>query len=127
MRKESGRGLASREERKKKRSFSTPVDRCRFFLSRVTTFIIEGRPLTPTRLTSVRYDEKFLIRDPRCRTRIRRVINSTRNERGRTGMHISQSMHSLVRSITAREMKANNVSKDINIDGYHSIVFQLST
>lgn len=65
----------------------------------------------PTRPTSVRFDEKFLIRDPRCRSRIRRVINATRNERGRTGMHISRPMHSLVRSITAREMKANNFER----------------
>lgn len=111
------------ERRGKKKDPSTPVDRCRFFLSRVTTFIIEGRPLTPTCPSSATFDEKFLIRDPRCRARIRRVINATRYTRGRTGMHISQSIHSLVRSITAREMKLNNISKDINIDGYRSIGF----
>lgn len=88
MRKESGRGLASREERKKR----IPLHRLigvGFFLSRVATFIIEGRPLTPTCPSSATFDEKFLIRDPRCRARIRRVINATRYARGRTGMHIS--------------------------------------
>lgn len=109
----------SRGERKK----GIPPHRCRFFFFLELRRLLSRDAHSDTHATYLhaRFDEKFLIRDPKCRTRITRVINATRYERGRTGMHISHPMHSLVRSITAREMKTNNVSEDINIDGYRSI------